>query len=167
MKKCTINFKENTLHPIRFDVIKRHNLKMTMNRFSDFRGTLNEIIEIKNGVYPKDASDHYLKDLDVMSNKLSYGGSASNTNPLLLSQDSLSIDNSKLDVEHGIQNLSRMSQQFHGRPQNLSMCSNDSLNNPENIFNNSKLKKTLEIDVSKLRLNTLSKSCLAGSRPNK
>ena len=37
-------------------VIKKHHLKMTDDRMIDFRGTLQEIVDMKNGVMPREDS---------------------------------------------------------------------------------------------------------------
>jgi len=37
-------------------IIRKHNLKLSKNRIEDFRSTLKEIINVKNGILPRDAS---------------------------------------------------------------------------------------------------------------
>lgn len=45
---------------------------MTINRLEDFRRTMNEIVEIKNGNYPEDTERDELSDLDQISNNMSF-----------------------------------------------------------------------------------------------
>ena len=55
-------------------IIRKHNLKMTMDRLNDFRSTMQEIINVKNGILPKDADD------DFVMNEMDYEDTVNITN---------------------------------------------------------------------------------------
>ena len=53
------NYKTDRVNHTYQTIIKNNNLKMTYNRVNDFRKTMQEIVEMKNGQKPTDFKEDY------------------------------------------------------------------------------------------------------------
>lgn len=48
----------NTRYALYPKILERHSIKMTEERFSDWRNTMKIIVDMKNGKMPEDAFEH-------------------------------------------------------------------------------------------------------------